>query len=281
MKMKWPVLTAISLVCTALISCGEQIVKADIRPEYTWGENIPLYYHLSGKFDVVVDAAIVRYEGSMEISAELELRNIPPKNSAVYGKGILMLMRDPKVNGGDSKVNASLIGYINKLREWFSLIYITPQGKVNVLYAGKPHIVLNTIAQTVIPELTSMDALWDKYTFKTNYPADVAGNNTLNTFQKEMEIIGYDDQNIEIKTHIEFTTYDEMQYLKSVEPIKMGVAAMDFIDLFDYKKGQWVEKKGTVDARYNMPVSQGILSVIVSVQVIGTFEVVMTNKGAL
>ena len=278
MMKNWLCIAAISFIALATASCGEKIIRQDINPQYVWVNNVPHYYFISGKFSVVVDAAIVRYEGTIEATMELELRHIPTGDGK-YGMAIQMLIRDPQIYGGESKVNTSLIAYLNKLREWFHTIYMTPQGNINVIYGTAPHIVLNTIAQSVFPEFSKMDALWDVYTFKTNYIADVAGNLTMNTYERTSEITGYDDNNLELGTHLVFTTYDQMQYLKSVEPIKMGVAVMDFVDIFNYTQGKLVEKTGTADVRYNMPVSQGFLSVIVSVQVIGNFKVIETNKG--
>jgi hypothetical protein len=271
-------IAAISFIAVVFTSCGEQIVRQDIHPQYVWENNVSQYYLLSGKFDITVDAAVVRYEGKMEVTAEMELRH-NPSGDGKYGMALQMLLRNPQIYGGESRVNTALIAYLNKIREWFATIYMTKQGVINVLHMGVPHIVLNTIGQSVFPEFSHMDALWDVYTYKTNYPADVAGNMTLNTYERTSEITGYDDKNMEIKTHISFTTYDQMQYLKSVEPIKMGVATLNFTDIFNYNKGKFIQKAGTVDVRYNMPVSQGIFSVIVSVQVIGEFIIVETNKG--
>jgi hypothetical protein len=271
MKNKW-LLSGFSLLLFVLASCG---TKQNIQPTYRFDLGRTVYYKLAGSVTLAVDAGFLRYNGKIDIGADVEMTAVETNER---GYKVLLDIKNPVLNGGDQQITALFYMGINYIRTWLASMILSDRGRVTVLYGTNVVIGFNSYTQLLFPDFSDMDNIWVGNTETTNYPAKLQNQEMTIVYIRQWKIAKSDGIELQVESHYNYKTFDKDEYLKSVEPQPNGTLTLDLDDTFNLLTGKMTRKNGKFALNMNIVFKQDILSYIISVQGSGDLNMTLVEQ---
>lgn len=270
MKNRWLITAFSFLLLLIAVSCGS---RQDVQPRYRMELNKTLAYKLSGMVDLNVDAGFLQYKGKVGLTADVEMTAVDT-NSDGSGYKILIDIKNPALNSGNQQLAAFFTIGVNYFKTWLSTIRLSDRGKVTVLYGTNVVVGFNSYTQLLFPDFSEMDNIWVGNTETTNYPAKFQDQLMTVVYTRMWKISKMEGFDLIVDSKYEFKTYDQNDYLKSVEPQPTGNLTLSINDVFSLLSGKMTRKNGKLQFNMGLLLKQDILSYMISVQ--GGGDIAMT-----
>ncbi len=265
MKLKWPVSALSVLVLFALFSCGRRETAA---PRYLFEIGKTQSYKLSGQVTIAADAGFLKYNGTVDISAEVEITAVDRDTN---GYQLILDIKNPEFNGAGPQLTPLFYMGINYARTYLATMTLTEQGVPTVMFGTNAVLGLKSYAQIVFPDFSDPDALWVGATEKTNFGARLQDMELAMVFIRSRKIQKFEGLDVTLSSKYQFLTYDREDYLKAVEPEPNATLTLDVTDLFSIPGGRLERKTALLDLRLKLNFRQDFLSYIVTVLANGQF----------
>lgn len=273
MRNKW-LLSALSLLILLATACGN---RQTVQPRYQLELNKTLTYQLSGNVDLNVDAGFLKYSGKVLLTADVEMTATDTNEG---GYKIQLDIKNPVLNGADQQLSAFFTIGINYFKNWLSTMLLSDRGRVTIMVGTNAVLGLNSYTQLLFPDFTDMDNIWVGNTETTNYPAKFQDQLMTVVYTRMWKISKMEGFNLFLDSQYQFKTYDQNDFLKSVEPQPLGNMTLILSDVFNVLSGKMTSKNGKIQVAMNLVFRQDILSYIISVQGNGNFTLTLVDKPA-
>ncbi len=249
-------------------ACGK--TRRVVQPHYRFELSHISRYNVLGQLTIGVNAGLVNFNGKINLSAILELK--AESTNSLYGTFLRVNIKDVNVSGVSGKIKGIVLTYINYIRILFSGMYISDTGRVTVFYKNQPHSGLSSYGQMVFPDFSDMTALWDGQSINTNFNGRFQKQAVTIGISINSSVVGISSPNIHIQHNIEIATYDQKEFEKSSDPQRWGTFSAELNDTFNYIDGVLTQKTGDFNFDMSVPIRQGFLSYVISVQGSGTLK---------
>lgn len=264
----------IVLALLGLTSCGN-LTKKPVVPRYRFEIGVPLQYKLKGKIAVTIDAGLLKYDGNVDFTADVEMLALETNER---GTKIQFDIRNPDIQGANTQIMAAFYMGLNYVRTWLGSFYMTDAGKTSVYYNNQPVVGLNSYAQVLYPDFTDMAGLNNGMSETTNFPARLQKMEYTMTFNRNWGIKNTVGDDLNLYQKLKFLTYNKADFDKTVDPATVGTVFMDGTDIFDTAKGQLRQKTGKLQFTFNLPLNEGLFSYIIALQGNGEFIMEQVKK---
>lgn len=263
------IVTAVVASAFFLFGCAKEVVREDIQPRYVFPIDESVSYEAEITMDLTVEAGFISFSGEVGLELDISLKAVETNQ---YGYKLQVSLANPNVIGANSQISTLAIQALNFVRNYLSVIYITPEGKLTVFYNNTNHAGLESYASLIFPDFSRMDELWNKVKISTNFAMKNEDMRLIETFKMESSVnqVSYPDMKVGHK--VDIGLYELEDYYKSVDPIELGTLEMEYTDVFDYELGRLDKKTGYLFLEGNMMISQGIFALNVSLRGTGSFS---------
>lgn len=264
MNVKWPVIVLSLLVFS---SCGNQ--QKEKKPFYTFSIGETNIYNISANLNASADMGFFKYSGKMGITGELTLRADRTNSNGIR---IIADIRNPKITGGDSRLNPSIYMSLNSIRGLFANFTMTPEGRKTQVMDRSPDAYSLAILDTLFPDFTDWPSYLRGRETRTNIAVSMQGIAMVIVYNQSCTVTSINDRTLTMEQVLDIPLYEPIELEKSVDPRPQGRITIKMTDQYDLLRGMLISRSGTMEMTASISVKQGFLSYTFNMQADGTLD---------
>lgn len=230
-----------------LTTCDKSIKPDELQeilpPRYVFTEGETQFYDLELSVDAALSAAVIDFVGTIEMSVGM---SVTPEGTNEYGTILDVDLYDPVISGGTAQISTVVLQMLTYARNYFSTVYITPEGTVTILHDGKPSPALQAAASLILPDFSVIGDGESTERFETNFglASTDLGESFAIDFERESVLRSQTASTAKVDHNVEINGYELSDYRTSVSPSKIAAVEIDITDSFDTEAGKIESKKG-------------------------------------